>query len=139
MTQKNLKQLLNSHPIPAVPNGLESRVLAAVHVEQQRELIWWRRFHQVSLVGLATTLLSSLAFVAYTVGQTSAQTIVETLLVNRDAVPLQDASLALLETLPLGGITMAFVTAALFCFLLSVRLPKQKLNFSTPAHLPSVV
>lgn len=135
MTQKNLNQLLKtSLPTPEVPEGLEARVLQAVHTEQQRELVRWRRFRLVSLGGLAATAVSSLVFVASIIGQSGTQAVVETLMVNRDVLPLQDTAFALLETLPLGGIAATFVSTALLCLLLSIRLPKQRFTLSVPVH-----
>lgn len=130
MDNNDLKQHLKSLPVPAVPEGLESHILQAVHAEQQREVNWSRRWRLISLTGLTGLMAASLVLVARAISQTSTWAALETILINRDVLSWPDTALALLEILPLGGITTVLAAGALFFFLLAIRIPRQKLSLN---------
>ncbi len=131
MKSDQLKQILNSLPTPRVPTGLESRVLATVHLEQQREMLRSYRVRWGGLLGISTTLLGSLLFLVYRLIETGTPVVIETLLMNQDVLSAQVSIYALLESLPIGSIALTLLAMAGLCFWLSIRKTKQQINFHT--------
>jgi len=67
-------------------------------------------------MGLALTVVSSLGFMTYKLGQTGTSALLETIILNRDVLSLQDSLFGLLESLPLGSITVTLIAMATLCF-----------------------
>lgn len=138
--QQDFRQTLkNSRPTTAIPEGLEDRILAAVHKEEKHDLAWAWRGRQFGFLGLVTFLIGSLGFIGYAAQQNGVQVVIETIARNRDVLAWQDAAYALLETLPLNAIAVTFTTATLLCLALSIRLPKQKWHLNSSFHVISLV
>lgn len=136
MHQKDLKPILSSLPIPAVPEGLEAHVLKSVHFEQRKELRRFCVLHQLQLIGLTLSVVVSAVIVIHRFASTGAAKAVETVVLNLDVLSLKDTVFVLLEVLPIGGISIVLVMATFLCLSLTLKRPKTHVSFNL--HVPSL-
>jgi hypothetical protein len=137
MKQTDVRRLLRSLPTPPLPNGLEERVLAAVHARQQSRLLQRKRLLYFGTSSATVLTTASALFFAYQFAHSSSPALLSTFLANVDAVPAQEGFFALLESAPLGSLAAVLAFASVACVLRAVRagMPGRSLNFSHPLHI----
>lgn len=138
MKQKLLNQLLHSLPTLSIPDGLEKRVLAAIHEEQQ-QIASQQKLQQKLVLAFASLLpLSSAVFFVINLTNNGFHSLLTTILLNYQSLPASEALLALLETIPFGSLTVTLGTSALLCLLRSVQMIKQTKAVNYPLSIAHV-
>jgi len=103
----------------SIPAGLEHRVLAAIHAHQQRQAARWRQGRVIAIAALTAISLASSFFFLHTLFQNGFHMLLTTIVLNYQLVPLRDTLLALLESIPVGSLSLVLSSTAALCFLLS--------------------
>jgi hypothetical protein len=134
--QHQFNHLTPSPKTVSIPEGLEQRTLLALHAEQERSVFFWNRLRQFSVLALGGFSALSVILFVLNLTQSGFQVMADTAISNFNALPLNNALMALLETLPVGSLTLALGTITFFCILLSMPKPKiSKHNFTLALHV----
>jgi len=123
-----MRRLLSSVPALEVPAELQSRVLAAVHQQQQATAVWelWRRRAvQVSGIGAIT----STWLFAHNLAGSGIEEFISTITLNPDVIPAlgTDLLLGFFEIIPLGSLVALLGTLALRISLKAIEFTSQPL------------
>lgn len=123
---ENLKESFGKMASPSLPEGLEERVLLAVHNEQRREEALSRRFWNIGVAVSVFVVFVGIATSWQSLNANGLFEILQTALANLSALRPSDIFWGLIESLPLNSLALTFCAATALGWLASIKKPNRQ-------------